>query len=524
MSFWKKLNQKSYWIFLLISSLFGIGLSLYVTAKYGAGVGGDSVAYLSTADNIIAGQGFFDHNGHPLVWWPPLYPIILAGLKLFFGGDILVIGTFLQAILFGINICLSGVIFNFVFRDCKIFRYFGILIFISSDFMLHMHSEIITEPLFMVFMLGFMLASASYIKSQSLAALYWLIITTALASLTRWPGLALVVTGGLIILWIRRKNIPLLIKEGSVFGLLSIFPFGMWILVHNIFLNKTFMGRSLWGGENPLVFPWVNFSLSLTKILHWFLPLHKLLMPILFNPVFFLLFILGISVLLNKKKDWVNFIYALSNPYALSSLLIAAIYSLVIIFTIVTNDHKDLTVQRYYLVIMPSVLIFVLIWLKYLFLPNLRIKQKNMQAGLIFLFAIWMIYPIFSLYKHVVVIKESGIAWNHRDFHEMSVIQETLKISETNENAIWYSNYTDVIWLFTRSSVMNMPSGSGLSDDEFVKKYQGWPGKNPGYIVWFLPNEFKHLMPIELLSQIADLELVYKDKSGIIYYVQPQVE
>ena len=59
MSFWRKSDQKLYWVFLLAASLFGVGLVLFVTTKYGAGVAGDGVAYLSTADSLVAGQGFF---------------------------------------------------------------------------------------------------------------------------------------------------------------------------------------------------------------------------------------------------------------------------------------------------------------------------------------------------------------------------------------------------------------------------------------------------------------------------------
>lgn len=33
---------------------------LFSTADYGAGVAGDGVVYLSAADNLVAGKGFFD--------------------------------------------------------------------------------------------------------------------------------------------------------------------------------------------------------------------------------------------------------------------------------------------------------------------------------------------------------------------------------------------------------------------------------------------------------------------------------
>ena len=55
---------------------------------------------------------------------------------------------------------------------------------------------------------------------------------------------------------------------------------------------------------------------------------------------------------------------------------------------------------------------------------------------------------------------------------------------------------------------------------EIKKNYTGWPGDKPGYILWFLPNEFKHVVPPELLAEIADVELVFASERGMIYSVE----
>jgi len=47
---------------------------------------------------------------------------------------------------------------------------------------------------------------------------------------------------------------------------------------------------------------------------------------------------------------------------------------------------------------------------------------------------------------------------------------------------------------FTRRTAPLMPrSSTDMNLAEIKKNYAGWPGDKPGYILWFLPNEFKHV-------------------------------
>ena len=97
-------ENKKYYLFLVFSALFSVALAFVITSKYGAAVSGDGVIYLSVADNLVAGKGFFDHTSAPLIWFPPLYPLLLAAFKKITGADILQIGTNFQIFLLGLNI------------------------------------------------------------------------------------------------------------------------------------------------------------------------------------------------------------------------------------------------------------------------------------------------------------------------------------------------------------------------------------------------------------------------------------
>ncbi|MFN2118957.1 MAG: hypothetical protein ACK2T0_01020, partial [Anaerolineales bacterium] len=80
---WRSLSSvKRYRLFLLGLSAVSLVLIVLSTSKYGAGVSSDAARNLSTADNLVAGRGFVDMTGAPFVLWPPLYPLLLAGISL----------------------------------------------------------------------------------------------------------------------------------------------------------------------------------------------------------------------------------------------------------------------------------------------------------------------------------------------------------------------------------------------------------------------------------------------------------
>lgn len=72
-------------IILFLIGLAGSGLLWYSTQPWGVGVGYDSFYYITSARNLISGQGLgtIDVDGSiiPLTKFPPLYPLILAALS-----------------------------------------------------------------------------------------------------------------------------------------------------------------------------------------------------------------------------------------------------------------------------------------------------------------------------------------------------------------------------------------------------------------------------------------------------------
>lgn len=92
--------MKPYYIFLTAISLLGVGLVYVTTAPYGIGVSNDAIFMLSAADNIAQGNGLFQYDGAPLIFWAPLFPALVGLLGKLSGFETLTVGLFVNATLY----------------------------------------------------------------------------------------------------------------------------------------------------------------------------------------------------------------------------------------------------------------------------------------------------------------------------------------------------------------------------------------------------------------------------------------
>jgi hypothetical protein len=146
---------------------------------------------------------------------------------------------------------------------------------------------------------------------------------------------------------------------------------------------------------------------------------------------------------------------------------------------------------------------------------------KNDTALLLLFFMIWSAYPFYSLNEYLMKARELGEPseynlFNTRAYHDAPVVAEMQRLRTDQPDMSVYSNYSDAVWFYTRIPVM-VPPVRDVPD--FDSKYAGWPNDRPGYFVWFKPNEYKHYLSPDELSQFANVTLIYTDESGDIYYV-----
>jgi hypothetical protein len=507
-----------YWLFLFTLAVFAILLGGIATSKYGAGVSSDSTKYLSVAQNLLGGNGLIDHKGAPLLSWPPLYSMILAGLSFLTGLDVFVAGWYFNIFLLGLNVFLSGVIFYRVFSDKPFYAYIASLFVFLSISALRIHADISSDPFYWTLTLGFLIATDDYVTKRSYRAFAWMVLFSVLAPLQRYVGLAITVTAEVVILAENRKSIRTWLRDGFVLGFLSVLPIAWWLIVHNMIVHG-----SLWGLSSQPVDVGENISLSLTKMLHWFVPYLTFLMPILTRPGLLLGTLALLLVLINRndKEKGRRWIQSLTAPSVYPTLVYAAVYFLALALTVVTQDHRDLFSDRYYVILLVPGIIFVLFTFDKLVLPHLNLSQGQIQTALILVFVLWAIYPIYSIGEYLTEARLEGEPsganmFNNRTYREMPVIAEMLKLRREKPQEMFYSNYVDAVWFYTRQPVSLLP----FVNDDALTAYAGWPYNKPGYIVWFEPNEYKHYLTPQKIAEFAEVTLVYQGRDGEIYQVQ----
>ena len=512
--------KNKFWIFLGSLAVFGMMLCWVATFRYGAGVASDSTKYLSVAQNLLAGKGLYDHLDLPLLAWPPLYPILLAGLSWLTGWDVFIAGWYFNIFLLGLNLFLSGVILYRVFPEKPLYAYLASLFVLLASASLRMHATISSDPLYLTLTLGFLIAVDDYIKERSYGAFVWMVLFSVLAPLQRYVGLAVPVTAVIVILLENRKSIHILLRDSIVLGLTAILPIAWWLFIHNIMTYG-----SLWGSSGDRTVDVLkNTELALTKMLHWFVPYLSFLMPILTRPLI-LLGALGLVLyLLNRKnkegmRAWLN---SLAASPSYPTLIYAIIYFASVALTIVTVVHRDLFSDRYYVILLVPTAIFILITFDNLISPHLRLSSKQIGTILILVFTLWSIYPVYSIWEYLASASTQGEPsgfnmYNNRTYREMDLVAEIQKIRENQPSSIVYSNYVDAVWFYTRKTVSILPLADVLNP---VETYAGWPQDKPGYIVWFEPNEYKHYLSPENIAEFADLELIYEGDGGKIYFVR----
>ena len=203
---------------LLIVVLAGLSTAhiLVRTAAYGAGITPDSTYFLSTALNFLAGEGWRDFAGRPLTLWPPLFPLLLAASG-WIGIDPLEAGRWINAAAFGLIVLVAGCWLRSNLRS-QWLALATTAIIAASRPLSYWASHFMTESLFFLLTLLALMQLAAFLNRRTDVPLWWAAIFTALAAITRYPGVALIAAGVLILLPLAR------LKQTLVFGAVSSVP------------------------------------------------------------------------------------------------------------------------------------------------------------------------------------------------------------------------------------------------------------------------------------------------------------
>lgn len=193
-------------ILLLMIAMAGMWV-LKISTPYGLALRNDSVQYINGARNLLAGNGYTRTSGagelKPITTVPPMFSTVIAAASLT-GLEALRSARFLILILFGLDILLLGYL-TWRLTHSSGFALAGALLFASSNVILSNFSWLMSEPLFVFFWLLIFIIFDVYLDRRQ----KWLLVAEGvlcgLAYLTRYVGVTLLASLGLLLVIIERN-------------------------------------------------------------------------------------------------------------------------------------------------------------------------------------------------------------------------------------------------------------------------------------------------------------------------------
>ncbi len=260
-------------IFLVLLVVFSLSapVVLRISVPDGIATSPDSYQYFSVARNMLGGEGYENFRRDPVVYWPPLYPVILAGLwalsDLFSTNlHILNVIGWLNAITFAGIVLASGVLFAQHIRSRALVVIATLAILFGAPEVL-VSAYAWSEPLFVLFYIVFMIAFVRYLRTQRSAWLFSAAVIAALAGLQRWVGVFLIAAGSISILVMHGATLRKRIADAALFGIVSGLPVALW-MARNLYVAGTIAGTR----ENTPRTLRVTYRQFYDTLVAWFLP------------------------------------------------------------------------------------------------------------------------------------------------------------------------------------------------------------------------------------------------------------
>jgi hypothetical protein len=251
---------------LVYALLFAAFTALYLIATRGGNLKtNDSLNYLAIARNLAAGNGFYDANGDPVVYWPPLYPLVLR-LGINHPG----------AFVFGLHLlCMGGVFFLWLRMAGRQLESPGYVLLygaylVTATPLLMIATFVWSEALFLLLFSAYLALLCRYLNTLENRWLVWAAAPGFLMLLVRNAGVFLF-AGALLGLWAaagKRLDRKYLLLHAA----LAVSGSAAWN-VDRLLLNGN---RHVFGQLLPQVQPLRNAQLVLGELAANFLPSQTL--------------------------------------------------------------------------------------------------------------------------------------------------------------------------------------------------------------------------------------------------------
>ncbi|MHB8905189.1 MAG: hypothetical protein ACYC6D_03580 [Melioribacteraceae bacterium] len=492
-----------------VLALLGGSFVFLTTNSYGAGLTPDSVAYISASRNLAEGNGFLTYNGLYLVVQPPLYPIILAVVKKITLIDPLTSAGYVNAVLFGVIIYLSGLLLLKYLKSFALI-FLGTVSVLISYALVHASLMALSELLFIFLVLLFFYFLGTYQKKGDLVSLFLFSVSVALSCLTRYTGVVLILAGLISILVLSKNNAKEKFWHSLIFLVVAVSPIIVWI-TRNYFISGTLVGQR--AASSYTLFENTKFLFS--TVSSWYIPSNLL-------GIYFLLILLIIAgrffIGFDRSKSSLTELLKQIGP----TLLFVSLYVGVIVVSSTTTAYDRISDRLLSPIYIP--IIFILFFVSDKIRSHLiKYYQPKLITGFLIIgILIWIVLPITNTIRTVhEYARSAGLGYNSFLWRESPTIGYIKLHEHLSKNYAFYSNEPEAVYILTGIQTKRSPAKTYYNSPQLFNinhhKEEIWHNGEKVYLIWFDLANRSFLFTIDELREKINMTVVAQMKDGEIY-------
>ena len=484
----------------IVAALIGGVLIILYTNHNGLGISPDSIYYTSASDAWVKGNGWIQFDQTPLVMFPVGYPFLLGVLHFIFPQSIIPIMPFVNALLFAIVILLSGVMLEKI-NLSKWFKWILLLLIVFSPTLIEIYSMLWSETLFIVEILVFIYYAQTYFTNANFKNLLTVSLVAAIATITRFAGVTLIMTGGLLLLLDNRLSLLQKIKELFIFGCVSS-SLLIINLSRNLYLTNTLTGIRQ-KGQTPFA---TNLKLVGEVIADWLPGTHFI---IGFSQIIGAVFIITLGSI---------FLYRIIKGLTHNSYeKIAATFSIVFVSFMLVSA----TLSRYEPInsrLMSPLYIPFLFTLSFYGMSLIEWLEskifKKITQWAIYILSLVALYE-FGVYDQAnyVEVHEGGIGSYSDDDWAFSPLLKELQVNHSyfQMGQPVYSNASHAVYYYAHENLSILP------EKVHSQKVEAFNQLPQNILIWFYNEENFDLLSLEEIKTQKNLTVLKQFKDGIIF-------
>lgn len=485
----------------LLASLAGFIIIYLFTKHGGIGISPDSIAYTSTARNLIAGKGFFIFGGHPLVDFPVFYPLFLSFVMFVTGLDVIACAPVLNGMMFSGVIFLSGVIMERFIRRSKWYKGILLVAIATSPSLIEVYSMLWSETLFIILSLLFIFSLHRYYRNHSMRSLLMPAIVAAIAFDTRYAGITFVAVGELLLFLDKQLKWKQKVKHLVTFGVIGC-SFVTINLIHNAFATGLVTGKRQ-KGVTPLS---DNIAYSGNVLSDWTSlwgnsHVFFIIVGLLVIALFVWLFVKN----LKKKQDY----------HSYENIVIAffIVYVGFIILSSTISRYEKINNRLLSAAFLPflwGITYKVPTWIR-----ALKRKRHKWGVGIIFtVIAVAVCSNYYSINaENYSFMRESGIPGYTEDCWRQSPTVTFLQRNRIyfNADSVVYSNHNQAVYFYTNYAVDAVPERAYKDDVKMFKD------ESPIVLIWFYTDPNPEILSLRDIKRSKKLKVLHTFDDGTIF-------